>query len=119
MKFFVADDFKIYSTTCFPSYEQYQVYVRSCAQTIADAANAKLMKDAKVVYSNKENTRWAVSDGDYNFATHRALLVCIEKIEVCSHIDAFHYTKITNDGPEYLSAWCKLCGSKFKLTDIK
>lgn len=90
-----------------------------------DYANAKLqewLKDAKVVYGKYAKINGhglSLSEKREPEDTHKALIINIEPIEQCKHVGEFIYTKITNDGPEYLLAHCRNCLSKFKLVEHK
>lgn len=87
---------------------------------ISAIANAKLEREGLVVYGNTKYKAWSSEreSGVAPFDTHKALLINILPMEKCNHIDHLAYSKITNDGPEYLLASCRGCGEKFKLMPI-
>jgi len=106
MKFFKPEDFN------------YCLFTTAEAISIADRANKKLERQGQVVYAYTEesNAWWLGTHADYKI---KGLLINIEPIEKCKHFENFSYSKITNNGPEYLAAYCRVCGQNFKLEEIK
>ena len=100
MKFFKPEDF--------PDTGAY-------ALEAAHRANAKLERDGKVVYGKRNSNGIVEELGERHLEhtdTHKALLICIEPIEVCKHPPE----KIKHD-LRYLPGWegfiCE-CGAKVK-----
>lgn len=85
-------------------------------EEIAKMCNEKLERESKAVYGLDLAGMYGPFQTDHS--KYKAVIICIEPIEKCKHIDAFHYTRITNDGPDYLLAHCSLCHAKFKMTEI-
>lgn len=78
----------------------------------AEMANAKLLKEAKVVYSNKvTGSGWLFTQGEPpTETTHTALLICTEPIVKCDHkIEDV----IDNSIIDHCEFRCK-CGAKLK-----
>lgn len=79
MKFFKPEDFQFAANI-----DMFHGYEMKCAKLSAEAANVKLEREGKVVYS--EHKGWSSWNPiqDYTL-THKALLICIEPIEKCKH----------------------------------
>lgn len=115
MKFFTEADFKLINESLNPN--------QSVRYLMADAANFKLEREGKVIYSVAPNyleNSWFFASGQPNGAMYKALLINVENIgELCAHVGHLQYTKITNDGPEHLRAYCINCHKSFKLAEIE
>lgn len=102
MTFFTAEDF---------AEQKWQPISSAHA---ANIANSKLARDAKVVYGRqweKNTTMWSTGD-DLADCTHRALVVCIEKIKKpCEHPKEMLQTH-----SDFHNAKCGKCGVKLKAT---
>ncbi len=79
MKFFKPEDFKDSASALYPD--------DKCAEYIADAANAKLKREGKVVYSIGVESIdwWADKNPKHGRHVCKALLINIEAIEKCKH----------------------------------
>lgn len=103
MTFFSASDFDLDGIT-----------TDNYAELVANAANTKLRRYANVVYGNVDPmvlTSWMSSfEGMYlGTYTHRALLVCIEKIERkhCEHeVSSSDITLVSNGNVKYRCRFC-------------
>lgn len=115
MKFFNPDDFNPNRSTIYGDLRK--------ADEASKIANEKLEREGKVIRNtsiNGESFNQGWSTAKTYGDTHQALLINIESLDQCDHpIDHFIYTLITNDGPEYKIAYCSICGTNFKLEEIK
>lgn len=104
MKFFTAADF--FNSGCMTN------------QQLADRANQKLQRDAKVVYG--KDRQWdIVPDAESAFGcTHKGLLICVEELpeKECKH-EIVRSTKITRDiGIVPYRYVCEKCNAELKPT---
>ncbi len=108
MTFFSAEDFENYINAV-------GVHNQVSAKMVADIAEGKLQREAKVVYGLQNA---ALSDMYFSLSkddadTHRALLICVEEIErkSCEHVEI----KVNiNPGINYFE--CTKCGARLKPT---
>lgn len=100
MTFFTAEDF-----------EKMDVWH---SDTLARYCNAKLERDAKVVYGTpfQANCSTGFHEIQSKYDTHRALLICVEEIErkPCIHVGSL----CRNTGDYYFE--CTKCGERLKPT---
>jgi len=93
------------------------------AQYAADEANAKLEREGKVVYSEKDenDVHWPFHQVDFQGSTHKALLINIEPIEKCMHTVA---SSKVGFGPwKYChtdgALFCGKCGVNLKVKEFE
>lgn len=103
MKFFTPEDFEPCSQTL-------------TAAGMADRANTKIEKEGRVVYGD-ESYQTNLSNWDCQSdetTTHKALLICVEPIEKCTHPN--EKVNIKTGGLETPLIFKCECGAKVKAT---
>lgn len=92
-------------------------------QVMADIANAKLEREGKIVFSIGPEALFTSDYKSYfqNKPSHKALLINIEPIESCKHINiaSLHWLNEKSNKFEDICFTCQECGVKLKPSNFE